>query len=139
MKFDNSTESSRAPVGKLGLEPPESCSLSGTDSVPKTQQESTDHWLPVPFSLPTCPLMFLAAPKEPVCLQDWEGSGGTSWGVPIYGQILEWGLRPFLCVYHCLSREMVHPTRGRDCVCFPVFPALSLGPFLLHEHSVNSK
>lgn len=41
--------------------------------------------------------MFLAAPKEPVCLPDWEGSGGTSWGVPIYRQILEWGLRPFLC------------------------------------------
>lgn len=44
-----------------------------------------------------------------------------------------------LRVYHCLSWEIAYPTRGRDRVCFPVFLALSLGPFPLCEHSVNSK
>lgn len=75
MKFDNSTNSSRAPVGKLGFQPPESCSLRGTVSVPKPQQESTDHRFPIPFSLPTCLLLFLAAPKEPVC-RTLAGAGG---------------------------------------------------------------
>lgn len=44
-----------------------------------------------------------------------------------------------LRVCHCLSRGIADPTRGRDHVCFPVFLALSLGPYLLFEHSVKSQ